>query len=265
MKTFLAHLFKSFLRPEKPLDRISVFKKILRLPIIYDVTSLCLQAVYLKHLSRVDIIDAETDEYHASVQKYNAKVTTYKQYSMTRRAEELFAALALRPLGTAEENILLIGPRTVQEFHLAWLYGFSWKRIEGIDLYQTHPKIRVMNMEAMTHANSSFDAIVMSATLPYAKDVYQCLSECARVLKPGGHLVFTQTYCPESELYPGNKVNGATTLTYLIKLGFKPFYYREVDKVNKLGLQQTRHLFGVQKKLSDPAFDEIPWDVKKVC
>jgi SAM-dependent methyltransferase len=176
----------------------------------------------------------------------------------TRRAEELFAALSLPPRDLTGDRLLLIGPRTVQEFYLAWLYGFSWDKIEGIDLYKTHPKIHVMNMEAMTFAEASFDSILMSATLAYAKDVRTCLSECARVLRPGGYLVFGQTFCPGSE-YHGNKISGDETRRILLQLNLEPFYYRQAEKINSLGMQQTSHLFGVRKPDGVPIFDPVRW------
>lgn len=257
MLNILRHTFRAITKPATPLKTTPLYRRLLLLPVLYDLSSSVVQAHALRYLDNTSKQAIDGDEYYDRVQKYNASVTTAKTIVSTRRAEELFAALCLPPRDLAKERVLLIGPRTVQELYLAWLYGFSWGNIEGIDLYQTHPKIHVMNMEDMTHPDASFDAILMANTLAYASDVAKCLSECARVLKPGGHLVFGQTYCPESD-YNGNKVSGGSTLKTLCSLGLEVFYYRQAEKTNRLGQHQTAHFFGVRKlDPAKPLFDPL--------
>ena len=231
------------------------------LPVLYDISSALVQLKWLHYLdkSNTGILAIDNDKYYEKVQTYNASVTSRKSIAAGRRAEELLAALCLPPRSLKDERLLLIGPRTVQEFYLAWLYGFTWEKIEGIDLYRTHPQIHVMNMEAMTFPEASFDSILMSATLAYAKDVRTCLSECARVLRPGGHLVFGQTYCPGGE-FRGNQVAGDETRGNLLALNLEPFYYRQIEKkINSLGLPQTYHVFGMRKPDGNPIFDSVHW------
>jgi len=48
------------------------------------------------------------------------------------------------------------------------------------------------NAEALTSfATASLDMIFSTYTLPYVDDVPRCLSECQRVLRPGGRLIFS--------------------------------------------------------------------------
>ena len=100
----------------------------------------------------------------------------------------------------------------------------------------------------------------MANTLSYAKSVRTCLGECARVLKKNGHFVFGSTYCPDGKEWVGNQVNGDEVKQILIDLGLQLFYYRQSEKINKLGLRQTVHFFVVQK--NDPkqvVFDPVRW------
>ena len=231
------------------------------MPILYDVTSGLLQIYWLKHVDNVNRLALPGDEYYQRVQEYNASVTGANLVSVTRRAEALFPVLGAPPRDVTAEKLLLIGPRNVQELFTAWLYGFSWKNITAIDLYATHPKIQVMNMEAMTFANGTFDAILMSNTLAYAKDVRTCLAECARVLRPGGTLVFGQTFCPDAREYAGNRVSGSATAGYLKDIGLIPYYYHQTEKTNRLGFRQTYHVFGVRKPdAARDAFDPVRWN-----
>jgi ubiquinone/menaquinone biosynthesis C-methylase UbiE len=133
-------------------------------------------------------------------------------------------------------------------------------RRDAIDLYSTNPKIRVMNMEAMTFRDDTFDAVVMSNTLAYARNTSQSLAEVARVLKPSGRFAFGATYFPQGEDWPGNRVSGNDIRQMLRKLSLAVVFYSAFDKVNTLGGLQTVHIFGAQK--SDPknsGFDRIDW------
>jgi len=52
-----------------------------------------------------------------------------------------------------------------------------------------HVRVEVADVLQLPFATSSFDAVLMLHTLTYAADPARALSECARVLRPGGRLV----------------------------------------------------------------------------
>lgn len=243
-----------FVAPAPP--QIPLFRRLLLSKRLYDVSSALVQLYWLRYIDNAARLFQPDDPYYARVQEYNAGVTTQTLITTTRRTEELFHALRLPARDVSRERMLLIGPRNVQEFYTAWLYGFSWRSIEGVDLYKTFPRIHVMNMEAMTFPDESFDCILMSHTLAYAKDVRVSLSECARVLKTGGQFVFGATYCPGAAEFAGTAVNGDEVRRILADVGLAPYFYRQVEKINALGLPQTAHYFGVRK--IDPSF--VPFD-----
>jgi ArsR family transcriptional regulator len=53
----------------------------------------------------------------------------------------------------------------------------------------SHVRTQVADLHALPFAASSFDAVLMFHTLTYAERPLRALSECARVLRPGGRLV----------------------------------------------------------------------------
>ena len=52
---------------------------------------------------------------------------------------------------------------------MAWLYGFTWNNIFAIDLYNTHPKIKIMDMHNLDFKNEIFDCVIMAYTISYAE------------------------------------------------------------------------------------------------
>ena len=208
MANIFQQLMKVVRHTEPALPQIPLLRRILLTRGLYDLSSALVQLYWIRYVRNASVILKPDDPYKKNVQEYNASVTINKLITTTRRAEELFQALRLPPRDLAKERLLLIGPRHVQEFYTAYLYGFSWQAIEGVDLYRTYPRIHVMDMEAMTFPDESFDSILMANTLSYAKSVRTCLGECARVLKKNGHFVFGSTYCPDGKEWVGNQVNG---------------------------------------------------------
>jgi SAM-dependent methyltransferase len=234
-------------------------RRVLLEPGIFDLVSCFMQLRDGRAVAKIRE-DLPRDTFYAKVADYNAGVTERKVITTTRRAEIYYQTLALPPRDTSVETLLIVGPRNVHELLIAWLYGYRWKNIQAIDLYSTNPKIRVMNMEAMTFPDESFDAVVMSNTLAYAQDTFQCLSEVARVLKPGGRFVFGATYFPQSVDWPGNRVSGNDIRQMLRKLSLAIVFYSAFDKVNSLGGLQTAHIFSAQKlDPRSPGFDRVDW------
>jgi len=257
--TALRALVTALRHPEKAVGGPGLARRLLLEPRIFDFVSWLMQLRDLRALARIrDAVPR--DAFYAKVADYNAGVTERKVITTTRRAEIYYQIISLPLRDLSAETLLIVGPRNVHELLIAWLYGYRWKNIHAIDLYSTNPKIRVMNMEAMTFPDDTFDAVVMSNTLAYARDTFQCLSEVARVLKPSGRFVFGATYFPKSEDWPGNRVSGNDIRQMLRKLSLVILFYSAFDKVNTHGGLQTAHIFGTQKSdPKHPGFDRIDW------
>lgn len=252
-------LARALRHPAPAVSAGGVVRALLRAPRVFDLVSYGLQ---LRHAARVERIHegAPGDAFYAKVKAYNAGVTQRKLVSSTRRAEMLYQILTTPARDLRDERLLIVGARNVQELYIAWLYGYRWSQIHAIDLYSTMKKIQVMNMEELGFRDEAFHAIVMANTLSYAKDTFRCLAEMARVLAPGGRLVFSATYFPGSRDWPGNLLSGADIRAMLKPLGFSLSAYLPLDKVNSLGGQQTAHVFSVEKRdPARPGFDRVDW------
>ena len=252
--------YRAIVAPEAaPLPR-RVARSLLLRPRLFDLLSFALQVRDWRRLAEIKDEYGTDDAYHRQVHDYNAGVTLRKLVTTTRRAEPLYRVATLLPHDVAREDLLIVGPRNVQELLIAWLHGFSWRRIQGIDLYSTNPKILVMNMESLAFADGSFDVVVMSNTLAYASDTFKALSEMRRVLRPEGRLVFGATYDPGDDKWRGSAISGAQIREMLRELELDLYYYLPSDKVNALGRVQTSHFFGCRKSDSTrPGFDRIQW------
>ncbi len=242
-------LYRAVAHPMRRARPVQPVRALLRLPLVFDVVSWGLQTRDLGRLARIrEVYAVAKDGHHQGVHDYNAGVTLKRPIQSTRRAELYYELLALPPRDMSQEKVLIAGPRSVHELLIAWLHGFSWRNISGIDLYSTNPKIALMNMESMTFGDASFDAVAMANTLAYAKDTFAALKEVARVLKPGGRFAFGATFAPGgAEEWPGNATTGAEIHDMLRRLGFFVYFYLAADKTNSLGRRQTTHNFACLK------------------
>lgn len=228
-------------RPVRP------FRTLLRSPRLFGLVSTCLQLRDVWRQERIRKHYTLDDAHHKMAQDYNAEVTQKHVVHVTRRPEEIYQILDLPPRDVRDERLLIVGPRNIAEFVFAWVYGFSWRNLVGVDLYSTNPKILVMNMEEMTFEDGSFDAVAMSATLAYAQDTPKTIAEVFRVLRPGGRFVFTGTHVPDSDQWPGNRYSGNALKDVLHTAGFQIYFHHANSKINSLGQPQTAHRFGVYK------------------
>lgn len=244
----VSYVRKSLLAPEPVAARRRLLRSLLLQPRVFDLASVFLQ--YRDARRRGSVSEARRgldDQHFLKVFDYNAGVTTRKEMTTTRRSEAFYQILTLPPRDVSAERLLVVGPRDVQELFIAYLYGFSWDRIEGIDLYSTNPRIRVMNMEAMDHPDASFDVVCMANTFGYAKDARRCLAEVARVLKEGGRFAFGANHVPGDQNWPTNLLTGAEVRGMLQELSLRVYYEHTFQKVNAIGLRQTTINFGVVK------------------
>lgn len=255
--SILGFYYRAVVSPVRRVRPANVLRALLRLPVVFDLATVILQTRQLGRLSTVHDKTVADDPYHQKVQNYNAGVTATKRITTTRRAEEYYEILALPPRDMSDEKLLVVGPRNVHELFLAWLYGFSWKNIQAIDLYSTHPKIVPMNMEAMTFADGSFDAVSMANTLSYAKDTGTAIKEVARVLKPGGRFAFSGTYDPGQPDWYEDKVSGAKIHQLLHENGMSVYHHTSIDKVNSKGRVQCSHSFGALKRTDKTSIDPL--------
>jgi len=100
-----------------------------------------------------------------------------------RRAS--IANLNLQP----SQRVLLVGAGTGLDLELL---------PEGVDVTATDIT-PVMDGHALEYDDDSFDAVILHLVLAVIPDPYACLSEAARVLKPGGCIAVYDKFLPEDE------------------------------------------------------------------
>jgi SAM-dependent methyltransferase len=213
---------------------------------VFDLVSTVMQLRDVGFLESIQDGEHRADGHYNQVHAYNAGVTSTKIITRTRRAESLIAVLAMPPRDLSRERVLLVGPRTRHEMLQVWLAGFDWNKIEGIDLYSANPKIKVMNMERMSFPDGTFDALLSSATLTYAKDLSGCVREFLRVLRAGGRAAFGHAHIPGAE-FAGNAISGQELERYITEAGGLIYYRNIVEKTAASGLPARIHEFGVIK------------------
>jgi hypothetical protein len=253
LKRIAQRLFVAVVQPAARRAAVQPVRALVRLPRVFDLVSLVMQWRDLQLIKGrlVGANAAVKDAYHLHVQEYNAGVTQAKMITTTRRAEYLYEVLATARQISPLDNLLIIGPRNVLELLLAWVHGFAWANIVGIDLYSTNPKIRLMNMEEMTFTDESFSAITSFATISYAQDTSKALREVSRVLKPGGHAVFSITYAPDATEWAESDITGEQIHQFAKSAGLNLFWHTKSSKINSDRQEQTSHVFGYRKPIRD--------------
>jgi SAM-dependent methyltransferase len=245
-------LLKAIRSPEPDRHRRSVARNVLLKPRAFEFVATLLQ---LRDFTRTRALPktvtpapTSTGDYYDRWADYNLQRTLSRTIVTARAAENILPALVLPGRDHARERLLIIGPRTIQEIYLCWLYGFAWKNITAIDLFSTNPKIEVMNMEQMTFPSGTFDSVLASNTVTYAKDLGACFKEIARVMKPGARFAFTHSHFPDST---GDldtmRVPEDMMLSALREAGLRPYFHSRRVFQNSLGGTQTAHHVAVEK------------------
>ena len=263
IKLLISKLKSSFLSPEKKRGGNNIFREILKLPILFDLSSFFIQLRYIRRITNINSLE-NTSEYIEDVKKYNFSVTINKLITKSRRAEIYYQTSSIILNKLKGKNVLIIGPRNVHELYIAWLYGYSWHNISAIDLYSAHPKIKIMDMHNLDFKDQTFDCVVMSFTLSYSDDVERVIGEVSRVLKPNGVFSFGHTYLYDA--IDKGPIKGKTEYSYKTDKGWRGEYlngdkihsmlknsnmnisfYHPMNKTNTLGVNQTVHHFCAQK------------------
>lgn len=249
---FLVRLFEAFFRPARVHGARTGFARALASqPRVFDILSLAIQARWLGRVRAIDRQSRQSDAHIDAVHAYNAGVTTSKIFTSTRRAEPIYAIAGMPVRDLADDKVLIVGPRNVQEFLIAWMHGFSWSNISAIDLYSTHPKIQVMDMHKFEFPDASFDVVTMVNTLGYAQDIPAVLAGVYRILKPGGRFCFTHAHAPENPLFDGDLTSGEAILDQCVALGFRSYFHFSEPRMNSKQKMQTSHYIGLEKLRPD--------------
>tara|TARA_B100000212_G_C27373807_1_gene533791 strand:+ start:325 stop:1107 length:783 start_codon:yes stop_codon:yes gene_type:complete len=246
LKSLVSKLIFSIFKPEKKRSGNRPIREILKLPIFFDLSSFFIQLRYLHRIKYVDSL-SKTSKYLKDVLDYNYTVTSSKLITRSRRAEVYYQISSIILNEISNKKLLIIGPRNVQELFIAWLYGFNWENIFAIDLYNSHPKIKIMDMHNLDIKDEIFDCVVMANTLAYADDTRKVIQEVSRVLKPDGIFTFGATFEPMDKRWGGSIINGENIYKFLKDSKMNINLHLPEEKVNSSGRSQTTHNFCAKK------------------
>ena len=236
-------------------ERPGILRSLVAQPRIFDVISAIGQWRDLRLVEKARGTYLSDDDKVKKTHDHN--LWQLRKFTRTRRAEPGYQALVAGFKDIQDKKLLIIGGRSIQEFLMAWTFGFRWDNMIGIDLFSSTKKVLPMNMEAMTFPDESFDAITAMHVLGYTDGVTAGLRECARVLKPNGRLIFDHSYRPDDPDYPVMKLRGDEVATILRSLGLEIYFHTTAEKHEvKSNYRQTAHFFGCRKI----AADEKPFD-----
>lgn len=230
----------------------SLLRSFVGQPLVFDLISAIAQWRDLGRLRRSRGRYLSDDPQLKLAHDHNVGLVVDKGFTRSRRVEPYYRILTAGLEDIGSKRLLVVGGRNVAEFLLAWTLGLRWKNMVGIDLFSANRKILVMNMEAMTFPDASFDLITCVNTLGYTDGVEAGIGECARVLRPGGRFVFDHSYRPEETRWPVLLLPGAEVLAICRKAGLEIYFHTMQDKITRRGgMRQTTHVIGCYKRPAD--------------
>ncbi len=239
---------------EKSVSDVGLLRKICNSPRIFKIAARVLMFIWphnpQKQRKTLDFKDNKHLEY---VHTYTVTMDeTQNTKGSGRRAERYYQIVSLPPRDMSKENILIIGGKNVVELFIAWIYGFKWGNIIGIDLFSLHPKIKIMDMEDMSFADETFDNVTMANVYGYQLDPEKCIAEISRILRPGGKLCFNSSFVPDS-LLPVYRIRVNELIAIFKKYNFEIIYHTSENKTPAVS-----HIWSLQKmNMSELSSDPI--------
>lgn len=145
-------------------------------------------------------------------------------------------------------KLLCVGPRNEAELLLLDAYGFPLRNIESIDLFSYSPRIRLMDMNALSYADNTFDVYYSSAVIRYSPDVHKTVAESIRVTRPGGIMAYGFTYGLIGELIPsGAEMHGGIAELLALYAGHVDHVYWQEEFEQNPGDFRATVIFRLRK------------------
>lgn len=239
---------------ERSVSNVGLFRNICNGPRIFKIVARVLMFIWPHNPKKQrETVDFEDNKHLEYVHKYTVTQDEVQNTKGSgRRAERYYQIISLPPRDMLKENVLIIGGKNVVELFLAWIYGFKWENIIGIDLFSLHPKIKIMDMEKMSFEDESFDNVTMANVYGYQLDPEKCIAEISRILRPGGKLCFNSVFSQDSVL-PVYKIRVNELIAIFKKHNFEIIYHTYEN--NPPGVS---HIWSLKKmNMSELSLDPI--------
>ncbi|MEO0650194.1 MAG: methyltransferase domain-containing protein [Planctomycetota bacterium] len=111
-----------------------------------------------------------------------------------KRMELLAAPLAVIETLDEGSSVLVVGPRNENDLFILASHGFTFGKLQALDLISYSPKITPGDIHAAPFDDSSFDAVVCGWTLSYSSEPAKVAGELVRLVKPGGIVAIAVEY-----------------------------------------------------------------------
>lgn len=116
-------------------------------------------------------------------------------FGMGNRMELLLYPLAAALRGCENAKVLIVGPRTEDDIY--WARALGINNVRGLDLFSYSPWIDLGNIHKTSYQDREFDAVILGWVISYSLEPEKLVTECKRILKPGGYLGFGIESNPE--------------------------------------------------------------------
>jgi len=227
--------------PEFPPIQVAV-RSILLHPFLFNPMTLIFQAVTGRRADQTNRPEFLSNEFKTRMYEYNLEIFRRKVFIGNRRADRVYAIARILVPHVAKSSILILGPLTVNEILIAWLYGFSWKNIRAVDMICSHDKIEHGDIENLPVLDK-FDVICASAVLSCVENVEDVFLSISKNIRVGGIVVFQACFSPEEVEFPAERTSRGDFMKMFEKHSFEVLLFDE-DRVHmKPGLMY----FGAKK------------------
>ena len=116
-------------------------------------------------------------------------------FGMSNRMSLLLYPIAAVLRLRKDAQVLIVGPRT--EDDIFWAQALGLRNTRGLDLFSYSDMIDLGDIHGTTFANGQFDAVILGWVISYSSDPEIIISECKRIVKPGGYIAFGIESNPE--------------------------------------------------------------------
>ncbi len=178
----IKQIIKNFFIVKIDDSRNSWLRELFLSPGIFSVTATLFYRLLRK---KVKILSSLNTEIKSGLE-HNLK---YRNKTDLFRPNKCFRIIRSHSINLSNAKLLVIGPRNFSELLLAYLHGFSWKNISGVDLYSEFNKVKLGSIEELPFRDNEFDIIVCSGVLNYVVDLKLSLDNMVRICKNNGLLV----------------------------------------------------------------------------
>ncbi len=156
----------------------------------------------------------------------------------------------------SNSEILYIGARTEGELFYFSTFGFQLRKITACDLYSYSSFIDIGDMHRLEYKANSIDICLLTHCIYYSEDSSIVFKQVAKVLKPGGFLMFSygetaQKNKNENEIIDKPRTGALNHLAFedYVSIAIDTKQFKEVEFIKWKTIDKKAILIAILKKL----------------